>query len=277
MDNVIRTPRYFGTVLMNDEVHGVLLEDMALPGSVLCPQLDKNGILCTVEHCAKYHAKFWNKKKELLDLGVQPHNGSWFNPSWCDDIQRRWETFKPKWEKVLGAEMIQLGEKVQLHYQWVQNEISKEPCTFVHGDVKPGNMFMIPDESGEDVIPERWRGMVPAYIDWQYTAIGKGCADLVFFLIEGYTEDACAEMEEVVKAQYLQSLQRNGITDYTEEQLDRDWKLAAMYFPFYVAMWFGNVADEDLVDPAFPKRFCPRCFAAIKRLDACSILPGGGY
>ena len=28
-------------------------------------------------------------------------------------------------------------------------------------------------------------GDVPAFIDWQYTAVGKGCQDIVFFLIEG--------------------------------------------------------------------------------------------
>lgn len=275
MGNVVRTPQHYGTVIMNEEVHGVILEDLGLPGAVLSPQLDMNGVLCTVEHCARYHAKFWNKKEELLALGVQPHNGSWFNPSWRNDVQHRWETFKPKWESVLGPDMMLLGEKVQRHYQFIQNEMSKEPCTFVHGDVKPGNMFMIPDddEDAGDKGPSHWRGMVPAYIDWQYTAIGKGCADLVFFLIEGYTEHNCAEMEPVVKAAYLQSLARNGIHDYESDDLDRDWKLAAMYFPFYVAMWFGNIADADLVDPSFPKRFVPRCFEAIKRLDAISVLP----
>ena len=32
----------------------------------------------------------------------------------------------------------------------------------------------------------------PAFIDRQYTAVGKGCADLAFMLIEGYTTERCA-------------------------------------------------------------------------------------
>ena len=28
--------------------------------------------------------------------------------------------------------------------------------------------------------------LATALFDWQYTAVGKGCQDILFFLIEGY-------------------------------------------------------------------------------------------
>ena len=43
-------------------------------------------------------------------------------------------------------------------------------------------------------------GGVPAFIDWQYTAVGKGCQDLVFMLIEGNEIDECRRLEPIVKA-----------------------------------------------------------------------------
>ena len=61
--------------------------------------------------------------------------------------------------------------------------------------------------------------------------------------------------------------------NYTLDNLDRDWKLACLHMPFYVAMWFGTTADEQLVDPGFPRRFVPRAFDAILRNDAHLILP----
>lgn len=42
--------------------------------------------------------------------------------------------------------------------------------------------------------------------DWQYTAVGKGCQDIVFFLIEGYDVDECRRLEPIVMAHYHASL-----------------------------------------------------------------------
>ena len=36
---------------------------------------------------------------------------------------------------------------------------------------------------------------------------------------------------------------------------------------------FGTTSDEDLVDPAFPRRFVPRAFDAIIRNRAHELLP----
>ena len=41
----------------------------------------------------------------------------------------------------------------------------------------------------------------------------------------------------------------NGVENYSFENLQRDWKLACLHFPFYVAMWFGTTSDDQLVDP----------------------------
>jgi aminoglycoside/choline kinase family phosphotransferase len=71
----------------------------------------------------------------------------------------------------LPEEAYKIGKAIVDSFAWVQDELSSKPHTFNHGDVKPPNMFMMPGEH-------------PAFIDWQYTAVGKGCQDVVFFLIE---------------------------------------------------------------------------------------------
>jgi aminoglycoside phosphotransferase (APT) family kinase protein len=66
---------------------------------------------------------------------------------------------------VLSAEALAAGEKVIGSFQWVQDQISLPPRTFLHGDVKAANMFML--TNSDDT-------RAPAFFDWQYIAIGKG-------------------------------------------------------------------------------------------------------
>ena len=77
-----------------------------------------------------------------------------------------------------------------------------------------------------------------------------------------------------MKAEYLDALHAEGVHDYSAVQLEMDWRLATMHFPFYVAMWFGTTPDDQLVDVGFPRRFVPRAFDAILRHQAHNLLPG---
>ena len=269
----IRVPVHLGSV--KDQAtglltEGVLLEDLEIPGAVLSPTLDDAGVLKTVAAMARHHAQFWNMP-ELSSgaLGIKPHNSTWYQPGWGEDIYGYWPRFEAKWRARAGGdahgpglpeEAFGAGKRIADRFAWVQDELSSKPHTFNHGDVKPPNMFMMP-------------GDMPAFIDWQYTAVGKGCQDLVFFLIEGYEIAECRRLEPIVMTHYHACLLHNGILDYSLDELKRDWKLACMHFPFYVAMWFGTTPDDQLVDPGFPRRFVPRAFDAILRHGAQTLLP----
>ena len=263
----VRVPRYLGSLLdeaQSSTTVGVLLEDLCVPGAVLAPELDEAGVLLTARHVAKLHAKFWNHPKLTSgELGIRRHDDAWFKPGWSDAVAKYWPQFEPKWRERNGAlpeEAYTVGARIVAHYGWVQTAVSSAPNTFVHGDVKPGNMFMMGDGT-------------PAFIDWQYTAVGKGCADLCFMIVEGYDIPTCAALEPKVKAEYLKALLAEGVNGYTADDLERDWKLATLHFPFYVAMWFGTTPDDQLVDTDFPRRFVPRAFAAILRHGSHELLP----
>jgi len=154
----------------------------------------------------------------------------------------------------------EIGASLSANFGWVQTAVSSPPHTFIHGDIKPGNMFLMGDGT-------------PAFIDWQYTAVGKGCQDLAFMIIEGYDIPTATKLEPIVKAAYHQALVEYGVTGYSLADLEADWQLATLHFPFYVAMWFGTTPDEQLVDPDFPRRFVPRAFDAIIRHAAHARMP----
>ena len=140
----IRVPEFYAAVETEDGkgTCGVLMENLVVPHSVLCPKLDMAGILHLVSHAAKLHAKFWNSE-ELKTLGVHALNGPWFQPSWEQKIAGHWPAFKKKWATVLPKHSLEDGEKIVKNFRFVQNHLASAPFTFLHGDVKPANMFLM--------------------------------------------------------------------------------------------------------------------------------------
>jgi hypothetical protein len=109
----VRVPTLLGSV--KDEAtglltEGVLLEDLEVPGAVLCPKLDDEGVLKTVSAMARHHAQFWNMP-ELSSgaLGLKPHNSPWYQPGWGNDVTSYWSGtegrpgFEAKWRCAHGT------------------------------------------------------------------------------------------------------------------------------------------------------------------------------
>jgi hypothetical protein len=158
-----------------------------------------------------------------------------------------------------------IGKAIVDDFAWVQDELSSKPHTFNHGDVKPPNRFMMSGNTPaffdwqvhskyshgkyshgkcKCSTPLRSAMLAIAFFDRQYTAVGKGCQDILFFLIEGYEVAECRRLEPIVMAHYHSSLVQRGVTNYTFNDLRRDWKLACMHFPLYVALWRGPLAEK---------------------------------
>ena len=50
---------------------------------------------------------------------------------------------------------------------------------------------------------------------------------------------------------------QNGVAQYSFDDLRRDWKMACMHFPLYVALWFGHHAESAvLVAPQLATLAC---------------------
>lgn len=104
---------------------------------------------------------FLKKDKELENIGVKYINHSWFKPLWNNQVLKNWPVFREKWISILGEDKIRTGEIIVKNFQWIQDELSRQPCTLLHGDIKLGNILFTKEE-------------VPVFIDWQYVTIGKG-------------------------------------------------------------------------------------------------------
>ena len=282
----VHCPIYYGPLIIENKIIGVILEDLCViniphqnppvSNSILCPVLYENGVSLTSRAIARLHAPFYISKPEKMKMLVSHVNKGLFN-LWQIKLQSSWPKFKERWALLLEElNAVDIFEIVISKFNLIQDKLASGATTFLHGDVKPANMFLleIPKDSKfnigmslssskEEYLVET-KTHIPSFIDWQYIAIGKGVCDLAFFLIEGFEPDISAKMEKIALDSYHNGLLENGY-DYPGgiSALELDWKFAVAHFPVYVCLWFG--VSDNVVDPTFPERIIRRTIAALER------------
>ena len=251
----IDIPKFYGLVRDDDyNVIGILLEDLRKEGFVLNLDLNLEPVdtsLAIIESIAKMHAACWGKKldsRERFDK-LKKCNDMRFQ----DFIDKRLPAFMDKWGHMFNDAQKKVFQEMGLNYNQIQNALSEEPLTLVHGDVKSPNLFFDKEKK-------------PYFIDWQYICYGKGVQDLVFFMIESFSKESMAIYFHLFKEYYYVKLLEYGVKGYSREAYNRDFKNAAYYFPYFVAIWFGTTANEDLIDVNFPYFFIDRLVAFYEQL-----------
>jgi len=246
----INIPKYIGTIKdANFISKGILLENINKNDFYLGLDLNKQNIntaLTVIDHCAKFHALFWNKELLLSFSNLKKHNNQMFNPVWGDFIKERWPLFVDKWKYLINDDTLDKLKKIVNNFSQLQEELSTNNLTLCHGDVKSGNIFY--KKISTDIFE-------PYFIDWQYIANGKGVQDIVFFIIESFSIENIKEYVELFKQYYYIKLKENGIINYSKEEYYNDFKNAVCYFPFFVAVWFGTTPTDELIDVSFPLEF----------------------
>ena len=239
----IRIPRFYGLVKTPRFKNvGILLENLH-PSCDLALDLNKESIdvsMKVIDSCAKLHSKFWNVDlKESFPL-LKKNNDALFCPRWPLYIQEQWGEFKQKWSFMMTDKQLQMCEEIVSTFSTIQDELSNRNLTLVHGDVKSGNIFY------------EKKTRTPIFLDWQYIAIGKGVQDLVFFMIESFDTKTINNYFQLFKQYYYIKLLEYGVCGYSRAEYEEDFKNAAKYYPFFVAIWFGTTSEDDLIDKNFP-------------------------
>jgi HAD superfamily hydrolase (TIGR01509 family) len=231
---LVKTPRFKNV--------GILLENLSA-GCDLALDLNKESVdvsLKVIDSCAKLHAKFWNV--DLLESFplLKKNNDPLFRPTWSEYVQKQWPEFKERWSFMMTPQQTQVFEQIIGDFSSIQENLSNHNLTLVHGDVKSGNIFYGKTDRK------------PYFLDWQYVAIGKGVQDLVFFMIESFDKETIGRYHSLFKQYYYIKLLEYGVTEYSWEEYDTDFKNAIKYYPFFVAIWFGTTPEDDLIDKNFP-------------------------
>jgi len=245
----INVPKYIGTIKDSNFVSkGIILENINKPEFHLALDLNKEPIdtsLQVINQCARMHSQFWGKDLSKSFNQLKKHNDSLFRPVWGNFIRERWEHFKEVWSHIISESILSKMEIIVHTFDEIQEHMSHGNLTLCHGDVKSGNIFY----------KESTNGYMPYFIDWQYIAHGKGVQDIVFFMIESFTTNNIEKYSDIFKHYYYIKLQEMGISNYSMEEYNNDFKYAICYFPFFVAIWFGTTPQDELIDVQFPEQF----------------------
>jgi beta-phosphoglucomutase-like phosphatase (HAD superfamily)/choline kinase/thiamine kinase-like enzyme len=249
----IKYPKSYGLIKdRNFDNIGVLLENLNTPDFVLNIDLNKakiNTSLTIIDNLAVLHSSFWNKNIDRHFKELKKNNAGLFD--WSAFVNSKWDTFKNKWSSILTSSQLDLAEYIVCNFSNIQEKLSDKNLTFCHGDVKSANIFYkkLGGNSYE-----------PYFIDWQYITLGKGVQDLVFFMIESFDIERMRIYKKIFKDYYYVKLLENGVK-YDISEYNADFINASYYFPFFVAIWFGTLSEDELIDKQFPRQFIQKLFS----------------
>jgi beta-phosphoglucomutase-like phosphatase (HAD superfamily) len=244
----LKIPKFYGIVKNDDFTSiGILLEDLNIDNFYLNLNLNISSIdisLKVLEKLAKLHATFHSKKLTDKFSFIKKNDNISYNPSWYNYIIQKYPIFLDKWCNILTENDITISNNIIKNFINIQqNILSKEPLTLCHGDIKSPNIFYY---KMKDNMYE------PYFIDWQYIIYGKGVQDLVFFMIESFEPHIINKYNKLFIEYYYIKLCENNVKDYSYSEYIRDFKASICYFPFFVAIWFGTTAIDELIDKNFP-------------------------
>lgn len=243
---------------------GIVLENLFEKNFKVNLNLNKESIDTTlkiIDRMARMHSSFWNKKLKKMFPELKRTDDPIFFPFLNNFIQERREIFKTNWDKILNkhqmdtfSEICNNFEKFQLHFSNSNN------LTFIHGDIKSPNIFYDTENANE-----------PYFIDWQHCAIGKGVQDLIFFIIESYDIVNIDSIFKISKEYYYMKLIEYGVDNYSYEDYEKDIYYSICYIPFFTAVWFGTIPQDELIDKNFPYFFINKMFYLIENINKIEI------
>ena len=236
---------------------GILMDNLFVEDFKINLNLNKEKLevsLSIIEDMARMHAKFWNKNLQQHFKELKKHNDPMFSPKWSDFIQSKWDIFKKKWSHILSNEQITSAFQIVQNFSEIQNYLSSSNLTLCHGDIKSANIFYKPIGEPNSQLYK------PYFIDWQYVIMGKGVQDLVFFMIESFDIETINKYRNLFKEYYYVKLLEFGVKSYSIEEYQMDFDYSIKYFPFFVAIWFGTLNEDELIDKNFPFFFIQKLF-----------------
>jgi beta-phosphoglucomutase len=258
VNNIIRVPVFYGLVKNSSfENIGLLMEDLS-SNYIVGPNLNNMDIdisLSIIKKFAKMHVYYRhdNALKQWPYLKF---------PNYSDaiSIKEASESFIKKWP--LSELEVTITKKIANNFNKIENYLKKSKRhTLCHGDVKSANMFITNDFS--DV----------CFIDWQYVHKGLGTQDFIFFLIESFSTESINKWYTIFFEYYYSIISiEDNYKDYSKEEYKLDILYSMCYFPFFVAMWFGNVDSDHLIDKNFPYFYIRKLFNVYKIVDIESFL-----
>lgn len=215
-----------------------------------------------IDAIARHHAHWWNNDRLASLHWLKTFTAPPFTEVIVANYHAAWPKFLELMGSELSAEVFAYGERFASLMPWFIEELSREPHTFVHGDLRLDQIFFAVDDDDPPV----------TVLDWQITGKGRGTWDLGYFLSESLTSDTRRNVEDELIARYERRLAEHGI-DYPTEELRRDYRITAAWGFIYPVMAGGRIEVVNERNMALARTMLSRSVAAIEDHDCLSLRP----
>ena len=161
---------------------------------------------------AAFHAEFWESPR-LAEF-------DWL-PEYAQDADARQRTFQraigpflSTWGKYLQPATIETINRLGGNLARIRRQLSLPPRTILHGDYRLDNLAFDGSDHG------------PAVIDWQAPSIGRGVADMAYFIVYCIDPHERRVMESELLKLYHSVLVEHGVVAYDFESCMEDYRLS---------------------------------------------------
>lgn len=222
----INTPRCWFSEI-DDQTHAfaLIMEDLApaaqgdqLTGVTLAQAR------AVLEQAAKLHASHW-RDESLAELPWLQGSNAGASPVTKDMVCAMWTAFCDRYgdrvtplAKAIGAGV---GER------WGEPDDRAGPRCLMHNDFRPDNMMFATPAGGHPVTT----------LDWQTAGIGRGGADVAYFLGGAITTAERRQHQEALLAGYHAALAAEGAGPYPAEDFTLDYIAGA--FQLFLTAFFA--------------------------------------
>ena len=254
----IKIPTFYNLIVDEHNTNiGIILENLFEKKYLLNLNLNVENIdisLKIVNRMAFLHSAFWNKNLKKNFPKLKDSNDCILKPLLFNFINEKYNLFKDKWSKILNKNEMQKCDEIHYNFNKIQTYFgNNKNLTLIHGDIKSANIFYDVQNDYE-----------PYFIDWQHCAIGNGCQDLIFFVIESFDIENSVTMFNMLKEYYFKKLYEYGVRNYSYKEYETDLYYSICYIPFFTSIWFGSTSQDELIDKNFPYFFITKLFNLVE-------------
>jgi len=215
-----------------------------------------------IDAIARHHAHWWDNDR----LASLQWLKAFADPPFTEVIVANYTAAWPKFLNLLGSELSpavrDFGERFASLMPWLIEGFSREPHTFLHGDLRLDQIFFAVDDHDPPV----------TVLDWQIAGRGRGAWDVSYFLSQSLTSDTRRKFGDELIARYARRLAEHGI-DYPSEELQRDYRMTTAWCLIYPVMAGGRIEVVNERNLALARTMLSRSVAAIEDHDCLSIRP----
>lgn len=215
-----------------------------------------------VDAIARQHAHWWQSNRLSTLPWLRPYATPPFPAVLAANAKAAWPRFLELVGADLSSRLRDFGQRLPSLIPWYLEQISRPPCTFIHGDLRLDQLFF-GTRPGDPAVTA---------LDWQVTQLGRGAYDLAYFVSQSLTTEARRACEAALIERYRSRLAEAGI-DYPASELQRDYRLttALCYiYPLLVAGRIEVVNDRHL---DLLRTMASGAAAAIEDHDALALRP----